>query len=130
MKNNTQAKTLPFAVPGIDTAAVLFLLAFEYARVIRALEVDGILMSITMAMVLVLPYFLPSNWSRISFGGWMISRSLLMLAGLIAGAAFGMTVGTVLPASLKLLPMTFLILAGMISCYVQFYGLFRLRTAK
>ena len=130
MKNNTQAKTLPFAIPGIDTAAVLFLLAFEYARVIRALETDGILMSITMAMVLVLPYFLPSNWSRTSFGGWMISRSLLMLTGLVAGAAFGMSVGTVLPASLRFMPMTFLILAAMVSCYVQFYGLFKLRTAR
>jgi hypothetical protein len=83
-----------------------------------------------MVMVLVLPYFLPSNWSRVSFGGWMISRSLLMLAGLVAGAAFGMSVGTVLPASLKFMPMTFLILAAMISCYVQFYGLFKLRTAR
>jgi hypothetical protein len=129
MKNNTQAKTM-FAVPGIDTAAVLFLLAFEYARSIRVFETDGILMSITMAMVLVLPYFLPSNWSRVSFGGWMISRSLLMLAGLATGAAFGMSVGTVLPKSMALMPMTFLILAGMVSAYVQFYGLFKLRTAK
>ena len=129
MKNNTQAKTL-FAIPGIDTAIVLFFLAFEYARVIRVFSVDGILMSITMAMVLALPYYLPSNWSRVSFGTWMISRSLLMLAGLIGGAIFGASVGTVLPASLKFMPMTFLILAGMISCYIQFYGLMRLRPAK
>src|SRR4051812_42819692 len=110
MKNNTQAKTL-FAIPGIDTAVVLFFLASEYARNVRVFSADGILMSITMAMVLVLPYFLPSNWSRVSFGSWMISRSVLMLAGLIGGAAFGISVGTVLPASLKFMPMTFLILA-------------------
>jgi len=129
MKNNTQAKTF-FAIPGIDTAIVLFFLAFEYARVIRVFSVDGILMSITMAMVLALPYYLPSNWSRVSFGTWMISRSLLMLAGLVGGAIFGASVGTVLPASLKFMPMTFLILAGMISCYIQFYSLMRLRPAK
>jgi len=87
-------------------------------------------MSITMAMVLALPYYLPSNWSRVSFGSWMISRSLLMLAGLVGGAVFGASVGTVLPASLKFMPMTFLILAGMISCYIQFYSLMRLRPAK
>jgi len=129
MKNNTQAKTL-FAIPGIDTAIVLFFLAFEYARSIRVFAMDGILMSITMAMVLALPYFLPSNWSRVSFGSWMISRSLLMLAGLVGGAVFGASVGTVLPSSLKFMPMTFLILAGMISCYIQFYSLMRLRPAK
>ena len=129
MKNNTQAKTL-VAIPGIDTAIVLFFLAFEYARSIRVFSADGMLMSITMAMVLVLPYYLPSNWSRVSFGTWMISRSTLMLAGLVGGAAFGASVGTVLPTSLKFMPMTFLILAGMISCYIQFYSLMRLRPAK
>ena len=60
----------------------------------------------------------------------MIGRSVLMLAGTRRGAAFGASVGTVLPASLGSMPMTFLILAGMISCYVQFYGLMRLRPAK
>lgn len=130
MKNNTNAKTLLFTVPGIDTAAVLFFLAFEYARSIRIFETDGILMSITMAMVLVLPYFLPSNWSRVSFGSWMISRSVLMLAGLVGGAAFGLGVGNVLPASMRFMPMTFLILAAMVSSYVQFYGLLKLRTAR
>ena len=129
MKNNTQAKTF-FAIPGIDTAIVLFFLAFEYARSIRVFSADGILMSITMAMVLTLPYFLPSNWSSVSFGSWMIGRSLLMLAGLVVGAAFGLSVGTVLTSSLKFMPMTFLILAGMISCYIQFYSLMRLRPAK
>lgn len=127
--NNTQDKTI-FTIAGIDTAAVLFFLALEYGRSIRVFSADGVLMSITMAMVLVLPYFLPSNWSSISFGGWMVSRSLLMLAGLVAGAAFGVSVGTLLPASLKFMPMTLLILASMISCYIQFYSLMRLRPAK
>lgn len=125
---NTQANT--FTLPGIDTAAVLFFLALEYGRNIRLFSADGVLMSITMAMVLVLPYFLPSNWSRVSFGSWMISRSLLMFGGLVVGAVFGVSVGTVLPESMRFMPMTFLILAGMISCYIQFDSLMRLRPAK
>ena len=125
---NTQAKT--FTLPGIDTAAVLFFLALEYARNVRLFSADGVLMSITMAMVLVLPYFLPSNWSRVSFGSWMISRSLLMFGGLIVGAIFGVSVGNVLPESMRFMPMTFLILTGMVSCYIQFYSLMRLRPAK
>jgi hypothetical protein len=81
-------------------------------------------------MVLILPYFLPSTSLRASFGSWMMGRTLFITAGLVSGALFGISVGTVLPGSLRFVPMTFLILAGMVSCYLQFYSMFKLRPVK
>lgn len=115
---------------GIDTAFVLFFLALEYGRAVRAFSIDGILMAVTMVMVLVLPYFLPSNWNATTFMSWLTVRSGVALGGLVFGGIFSYSLGTVIPVSLKFMPMTFLILASMISCYIQFYGLMRLRLAK
>jgi hypothetical protein len=119
-----------FGFFGFDTAIVLFFLAIEYGRAVRLFSADGILMAVTIGMVVVLPYFLPSRYQRPSFGNWMIGRSSILLTGLVFGAVFSSGLGVMLPASLRFMPMTFLILASMISCYVQFYGLMRLRLAK
>lgn len=115
---------------GADTALVLLFLAMEYGRAVRVFAVDGILLAITMGMVLVLPYFLPSSLNAPAFTVWMVVRTAVILLGLVFGAIFSFSLGLVLPESLKQLPMTFLILASMISCYVQYYGLMRLRLAK
>ena len=127
---NATTTTKLFSLAGIDTAIVLFFLALEYGRAVRIFTLDGTLMAITIAMVLVLPYFLPSAASCRSFTGWLIGRTLVLFAGLVSGAVFSLSLGVVVPASMKFLPMTLLILAGMISCYVQFYGLMKLRLAK
>ena len=115
---------------GVDTAVVLFFLALEYGRSVRVFAVDGVLMAVTMAMVLVLPYFLPSNWLALSFGNWLIGRSSIAVSGLVLGTVFNYSLGLVVPGSLRFMPMTFLILASMVSCYIQFYGLIKLRLAK
>ena len=115
---------------GVDTAFVLLFLAMEYGRSVRVFTADGIMMAITAAMVVVLPYFLPSSWNAPAFISWLVARSAIVLAGLVFGAVFNYSIGRVLPESAKFMPMTFLILASMISCYVQFYGLLKLRLAK
>lgn len=115
---------------GVDTAFVLLFLAMEYSRAVRVITLDGVLMAITMGMVLVLPYFLPSNWNGAAFSSWLVVRTAVILLGLIFGAVFNYSLGLVFPESLKFLPMTFLILASMISCYIQFYSLMKLRLAK
>ncbi len=130
MRHRSENGARGFGMFGADTAAVLFFLALEYGRAVRIFSIDGILMAITMAMVLVLPYFLPSNWNAPAFGTWMVARTSIVLVGLVFGAVFNYSLGTVLPSSLKSIPMTFLILAGMVSCYIQFYGLMKLRLAK
>jgi pheromone shutdown protein TraB len=114
----------------VDTALVLFFLALEYGRAVQALSMDGLLMGITMLMVLVLPYFLPSNAERPTFANWLLARGAVALTGMVLGVAFRQSLGVVLPESLRFMPMTFLILASMVSCYIQFYSLMKLRMAK
>ena len=111
-----------YGMTGIDTAFVLFFLALEYGRGMRIFSLDAILMAVTMAMVLVLPYFLPSRYERPTIGNWLARRGALMMAGILLGVT--------LPESARFMPMIFLILASMASCYIQFYGMMRLRLAK
>lgn len=118
------------SLAGIDTTFVLFFLALEYGRAVQAMSVDGLLMGITMMMVLVLPYFLPSRYEHPTFGNWMLVRGAVLLSGMVLGVAFKQSLGVVLPESLRFMPMTFLILTSMVSCYIQFYGLMKLRLAK
>ena len=125
--NDTAAFTRIFSFAGIDTAFVLLFLAMEYGRAVRVFTLDGTMMAITMAMVLVLPYFLPSAEKCSSFAGWMIGRTLVGFAGLVMGAIVGTLA---VPAWAASIPITLLVLASMISCYVQFYGLLKLRLAK
>ena len=115
---------------GIDTTFVLFFLALEYGRAVQIFTVDGLLMGVTMLMVLVLPFFLPSQFEKPLFSNWLIGRGAVVLFGILLGFAFKQSLGVIVPGSLRFMPMTFLVLASMISCYVQFYGLMKLRLAK
>jgi hypothetical protein len=114
----------------IDTTFVLFFLALELGRSANLLAFDTFLISITTLMVLVLPYFMPSAGEIPSFGVWLAGRGVVMAAGLILGLAFQRSLGVLVPDSLKFVPMTGLIIAAMISCYLQFYGMLKLRLAK
>ncbi|CAN5476942.1 hypothetical protein BH10ACI2_BH10ACI2_16520 [soil metagenome] len=130
---NTANKITGSAASGmlsIDTTFVLFFLALEYGRGVQLASIDGLLMGITLLMVLVLPYFLPSQVEKPSFNNWLAGRCAIALLGAVLGVAFSMSIGVVLPDSLRFMPLTFLILASMISCYIQFYSLLRLRPAK
>lgn len=115
---------------GFDTALVLFFLALEYGRAVQIVSLDGLLMGTTMVMVLALPYFLPSKYAQPHFSAWLVGRAVVALLGITLGYAFGRGLGVVVPESLRLLPLTLLIVASMISAYVQFYGLLKLRLAK
>ncbi len=115
---------------GLDTCFVLFFLALEYGRAVQMFSIDGLLMGITMLMVLTLPYFLPSKNGRPLFSSWMLVRGAVAFFGIFLGILLRQSVGSLLPGSARFMPMTFLILAAMISCYIQFYGLIKLRPAK
>ena len=119
-----------FEIAGVDTAIVLLFLSIEYGRSTRMVSVDAVLIAITMAMLIVLPYFLPSRAEKPSFSDWLISRGALALCGVALGLGFKQSLGGVLPEAIRFVPMTFLILASMVSCYIQFYGLMKLRPAK
>jgi len=114
---------------GVDTIFVLFFLGLEIGRAVDLFSVDGMLMSMTLMMVLVLPYFLPSRAARPSMTTWLAVRGTVTLAALILGGIYGHGV-TGSPVGFRTVPMTFLILASMVSAYIQFYSLMRLRPAK
>ena len=114
----------------MDTIFVLFFLALEIGRAVQLFSVDGALMGTTLAMLLVLPYFLPSRVDRPSMATWLAVRGSIAIAALMLGVAYSRGLGSDVPIGYRTMPMTFLILVGMISCYIQFYSLMRLRPAK
>ena len=107
---------------GIDTALVLFFLAAEIGRYRHFGTIETLLMTVSLIMLLALPYFLPSTAELgPSFAKWLMLRGLVAFIGLVGGF--------LLPGSSQFLPMNFLILAGICSCFFQFYGLMKLRLA-
>lgn len=114
----------------IDTTFVLFFLALELGRTADLMAFDTFLLSITTLMVMVLPYFLPSESEPPAFKMWLSGRISIAAVGLVVGFAFQRSIGVLLPDFLKFVPMTALIIAAMVSCYFQFYGLMKLRLAK
>src|SRR5207248_3832103 len=117
----TEDTTSGFAGFGVDTLFVLFFLALEIGRAVDLFSMDGALMATTFAMVLVLPYFLPSRVERPAIGKWLAVRGGIALVSLILGLAYGRGLGTNVPLGYRTMPMTFLILSSMASCYIQFY---------
>lgn len=113
-----------------DTTFVLFFLAMEYGRSTQMFSIDAVLMGITMLMVLALPYFLPSPHEKPTYANWLAGRGAIAVFGMLLGLIFRQSVGVVLPESLRYMPLTFLVLTAMISCYIQFYSLMKLRLAK
>lgn len=112
----------------IDTTFVLFFLAVEFGQIINNFAFDTVFFAAALLMLLVLPYFLPSA-DKPKFGNWVLGRTLIAAFAVSIGVAFKQSLG-VLPEMFKFLPMTLLIVTAMLSCYIQFYGLLKLRLAK
>ena len=112
----------------IDTTFVLFFLAVEFGQMIGNFALDTAVFAVALAVLLVMPYFLPSE-DKPRFGNWLLGRTLIAAFAVTVGAMFKQTLG-VLPETFRFLPMTLLIVTAMLSCYIQFYGLLKLRLAK
>jgi branched-subunit amino acid transport protein AzlD len=132
MKHTTNKSTVAEfgGMISFDTTFVLFFLAMEYGRSTQMFSIDAVLMGITTLMVLALPYFLPSPYEKPTYMNWLAGRGAIAVFGMLVGLAFRQSVGVVLPESLRYMPMTFLVVTAMISCYIQFYSLMKLRLAK
>jgi hypothetical protein len=113
----------------IDTTFVLFFLAVEFGQMLGNFSFETVIFAITLLMLLVLPYFLPSDEKQ-TFGSWLLGRSLIAGFAISVGAVFKQSLGVVLPETFRFLPMTLLIVTAMLSCYIQFYGFLKLRLAK
>ncbi len=127
---NKEKRTSLVEFGGLDTTLVLFFLALECGRGSDIFSVDGAMMGITLVMVLVLPYFLPSSAERSSFSGWLLGRGILASAAFVMGIGISRMAGTMLPEAIGFLPMTFLVVASVASCYIQFYSVLKLRQAN
>lgn len=112
----------------IDTTFVLFFLAVEFGQIINNFALDTVFFAITLLMLIVLPYFLSSD-EKPKFGNWVLGRTLIAAFAVSVGVMFKQSLG-VLPEMFRFLPMTLLIVTAMLSCYIQFYGLLKLRLAK
>ena len=113
----------------VDTTFVVFFLAIEFGRTFSALTLDNVFLFITLLMVVALPYILLTG-EKPQFSGWFFGRTLIAAFGTLIGMIFQKSIGVILPETFKFLPMTFLIITAMLSCYLQFYSFLRLRLAK
>lgn len=114
----------------IDTTFVLFFLAIEFGQTFQLFSLDGIFLALTLAAIAVLPYFLPSPGEKPEFSNWILGRGLITGFGILLGVMFKQSLGVVLPEMFRFLPMTLLIITAMLSCYIQFYSLLKLRLVK
>lgn len=113
----------------IDTTFVLFFLAVEVGRTFGVLALDTVVLFLTLLVMIVAPYFLPSD-EKPSFGNWLLGRSFIAFFAILLGVMFSQTLGVALPETFKFLPMTLFIITAMLCCYIQFYGFLKLRLAK
>ncbi|HEY8562744.1 MAG TPA: hypothetical protein VIL74_20370 [Pyrinomonadaceae bacterium] len=112
----------------IDTTFVLFFLAVEFGQMLGGFTFDTTLFAVALLALLVMPYFLPGE-DKPSFGNWLLGRTLIAAFAVSVGVMFKQSL-SVLPETFRFLPMTLLIVTSMLSCYIQFYGLLKLRLAK
>jgi len=114
----------------VDTTFVLFFLAVDFGQSLRNFGLDTAFSVITLTMLVVLPYFLPTDAERPDFKTWLLGRGLIAAFASILGVMFGQSVGILLPEAFSYLPMTLVILTAMLSCYLQLCAMIRFRLAR
>ena len=114
----------------VDTTFVLFFLAVDLGQSVTFFSVSSALSLLTLGMVLVLPYFLPTDAGKPDFTNWLLGRSLIAVFAIVLGMMFRQSLGVLLPETLSFLPMTLLILTAMVSSYLQFCAMIRFRLAR
>lgn len=114
----------------LDTTFVLFFLAMDLGLVSLSMSVATVLQLATLAVFLVVPYFLPFTGAQQSFSKWIIGRIVVAAVGITFGLMLGQAIGTVLPDAFRFVPMTLLIVAAIICCNVQIYGILKHRLAR
>jgi hypothetical protein len=126
------ARTTAEAAPrlALDTTFVLFFLGMDVGQSFSGLGADGILSIATLAMLMFVPYFLPFDDEKPQFAKWFKGRVVIAVFAVFIGLGFRQAVGNVLPETLKYFPMSLLIISAIISAFVQFYGILRLRLAR
>lgn len=129
MISDTRAET---ANPGrfvMDTTFVLFFLAMDIGASVSSFGLDSLLSAITLAMFVVLPYFLPFSGEKPDFTGWLIGRAFIAIVAILAGLAVQSAAGTVLPEAVRHVPMTLLIVSAILCAVIRIYAMLKVRLA-
>ena len=115
----------------LDTTLVLFFLAMEVGQGDIGFDGISICSMLTLVAFLVLPYFLPAT-SEDGRGlvKWLVGRVIVAATGALFGLFLGQAVGSLLPESFRFVPMSLLIVAAIICCNIQIYGIMRFRLAR
>lgn len=114
----------------MDTTFVLFFLAMDIGASFSGVGFEMFLSATTAAMFIAAPYLLPFAGEKPEFRGWLIGRVFIAVIGVIGGLAVQASAGSVLPEAVKYVPMTLLIVAGILCAYSQFYAMIRIRLAR
>lgn len=114
----------------VDTTFVLFFLALDMGQGWLTLGLDGILAAITLVGFITLPYVLPFGDDRPAFGEWVLGRTVVAAAGVTLGLMLNQSIGVLLPEAVRFVPMSLLIVAAIICCYVRIYGIMKNRLAR
>jgi hypothetical protein len=112
----------------IDTSYVLFFLALEFGNGLNGFSLDNLALGITLIAVLVLPFWL--NKERTNISEWVLVRGIVAILAIGLGVVFHQNLGTNIPEIYGYLPMTFVLISGMLSVYFQFYSFLKLRIVK
>lgn len=114
----------------LDTTFVLFFLALDMGQGWLTLGLDGILAATTLAGFIALPYVLPFSNNKPAFGEWILGRTVVAAAGVTLGLMLNQSIGVLLPEAVRFVPMSLLIVAAIICCYVRIYGIMKNRLAR
>jgi hypothetical protein len=112
-----------------DTTLVLFFLAVDLGRSVFSPDLGSMLTAGTLLTVAAAPDLMWEKDLR-GFWGWFGARMLIAGFGLLAGVLLGGAIGTLLPESVRFVPITLLILAAFLSFSLQFYAILRVRLAR
>src|SRR3982751_637411 len=127
---NVQSRHAKGGVLAFATTLVLFFLALDLGQSMGSFGLETIFSLVTLLMLIALPYFLPFGNEKPPFCSWLLGRISIAFVAIGTGILWGQSVGTVVPDSIRFAPMTLLIVAAMFSCYLQFYGMLRVRLAR
>jgi len=114
----------------VDTTFVLFFWGIDFGQSSLAFALDSVFSVLTLGMLLVVPYFLPSMEEKPEFIDWLLGRSVITIFAIALGVIFRQSLGVVFPETFRFLPFTLVILTAMLSCSLQFYGMIRFRLAR
>ena len=130
---NTMETVLPKTADrsfALDTTFVLFFLAVDFGQGFQRMGFDTVLSLLTLGMLLVLPYFLPSDMEKPDFTPWVLGRAAIAAYATVLGIMFGQSLGVLLPQTFGYLPMTLVIVTAIASCCLQLCAMIKFRLAR